>query len=210
MKKLIAWSVPFFIVMPAVGMAAVCTSYGHEVASYALETPKANGTLTKTQICTGNGDKGTYVITSEIDVSKFGVSRTIKQIAAGTYAAPNTIVAQTFQTSADKDAALISGDLDTLSLVLYLSSSLSAGITTFPVVPLFYNDQTVLVQCSVTDANTTVPSSAGKSLPATTLVCATKDNAVVLTYSFSQDPLHIMLAANAVEKGETTMSAVIN
>lgn len=210
MKKLIACSLAFFIVMPAAGMAAVCTSYGHDSASYALETPKANGTLTKMQICTGDGDSGTYVITSEIDVSKFGVSRTIKQIAAGTYAAPNTIVAQTFKTSADKDDSFISGDLDTLSLVLYLSSSLSANLTTFPVTPLFYNDQTILVQCSVTDANATVPSSAGKSLPATTLVCATKDNAVVLTYSFGQDSLHTMLAAHAVEKGETTMSAVIN
>ena len=100
-------------------------------------------------------------------------------------------------------------ELDTLSLVLFLSSTLNSNTPTFPVVPLFYNGNHISVQCSITNLKATVTLDGGKTIPATAITCATADNAIALNYSFSQDALHMMLAANAIENGTTTMSALI-
>ena len=207
MKKLLLWTLPFFVVMPAIGIAATCAPYKNVI--YSFQANGANGTLTKSQTCTEDSNSGSYSITSQINVSKGFFSKEINQTATGTYASPNTIVAQNF-TNSNNSASLPTGDLDTLSLVFYLSSSLSANITTFPATLVFYNGNTITVQCAVTNANITVTTGTGAVIPATQISCPTADNSIILTYSFSQDLLAIMLAATSTENGTETLSAIIN
>ena len=198
------------MILPGMSMATTtCVPYADVI--YLLQAKGgASGTLTKSQTCIVNS--GSYSINSQINVKKGFFPKQITQTASGTYASPNAITAKTFTMSENSQASLPAGDLDVLSLVLYLSSSLGANITKFPVIPLFYNDQTISVQCSVAEANATVTTSSGNSIPVTNVVCTTsgQSNAIRLTYSFSQDTTHQMLAASAVENGTTTMSAIIN
>ncbi len=197
MKKYILLCLPVLLTLPGMGIAATCVPYNNVI--YALQANGANGTLTKTQTCSGDNNSGNYSITSQINVSKGFFSKEINQTATGTYASPNTIVAQNF-TNSNNSASLPTGNLDTLSLALYLSSSLSANITTFPALPVFYNSNTITVQCAI------IPSASSTAQ----ISCPTADNSQVLNYSFSPDSSYLMLSANAVENGVTTMSAAIN
>lgn len=207
MKKLILWSLPFFVVMPMIGTASPCTEYNE---NYTLQANGANGTLNKVQVMSGNN----YSITSTINVSKFFISKTIVQIATGTCDANGNIIAQSFLINNDNNNAdpisLSSNQLDTLSLVFFLSSTLSSNTPTFPLIPLLYNGNTISVQCVIMDPNASITSNSGETISAINIACATADNSITFNYSFSQDLMHMMLAANAVENGATTMSAVIN
>ena len=207
MKKLTLLCASLFVFLPVISVASPCTAYNE---NYTLNANGATGTLAKVQVINGNN----YSITSTINVSKFFMSKTIVQTATGTCDDNGNIVAQNFSNSNNDNnagpAALSNNELDTLSLVLFLSSTLSSNTPTFPVVPLLYNGNQISVQCAVTNANATVTSNSGQTISATNITCATADNAIALNYSFSQDPLHMMLAANAIENGTTTMSAVIN
>ena len=200
MKKLILLCAPIFSLLPVIGMTATCVPYSNVI--YSLQANGANGTLTKSQTCTGDSNNGSYAINSQINVKKGFFSKQINQAATGTYASPNTITAQSFINS-NNNAPLPPSNLDTLSLVLYLSSSLSANMTTFLALPIFYNGNTITVQCAMSTGSST-------AVPATQITCPTADNATVLSYSFSQDASPQMLTAPAVENGTTTMSAAIN
>jgi len=208
MNKVTLLSLPFFIVMPALSVAAPCVPYDNVV--YSLQADGATGTLTKSQACTGDANSGAYAITSQIDVKKAIFSRQVTQNATGTYTSPNTIGAQSFTTTSDKDASLPSGTLDTLSLVLYLSDTLDAKTPSFMPIPLFYNGKTISVQCAIKDLNTTITSNSGQNITVTNITCAAVDNSTVLNYSFGRDRLHMLLAATVIEGDETKMTMRIN
>ncbi|MES2203714.1 MAG: hypothetical protein V4496_00685 [Pseudomonadota bacterium] len=207
MNKLILACIPLCAFLPALAVASPCTAYNE---NYTLNANGATGTLAKVQVINGNN----YSITSTINVSKFFMSKTIVQTATGTCDANGNIIAQNFSNSNnDNNAGAITlgnNELDTLSLVLFLSSTLSSNTPTFPVVPLLYNGNTISVQCAITSVKATVTLNGGQIIPATAITCATADNAIALNYSFSQDAAHMMLAANAIENGTTTMTAIIN
>ena len=208
MKKLALFGWSLLMLTPMMGIAATCAPYNDVV--YALQANGASGTLTKTQTCNGDNNNGQYSITSDIKVSKAFFSKEIKQASTGTYASPNTITAQTFINSNTSNSALPANDLDTLSLVLYLSSSLSSNSSFSSSIPLYYDNNTVMVKCSVTSANATVTTGAGAVVPATQVTCATDDNSVVLEYSFSQDAAAILLAATSTENGTQVLATTIN
>jgi hypothetical protein len=203
MQKLVFLSLVFLFVIPTLSIADPCVPYSN--IAYAIQANGASGTLTKNQGC----DNGVYSISSQINVSRGFFSKQITQAANGAFASPNLITAQNF-TSSNNDAAFITGDMDPLSLVLYLSSSLSASITTFPAMPLFYNGNTISVQCAVSNANASVTTGAGIVVTATEVTCATADNATLFNYSFSQTAPFTMLAATSIENGTQILSAVIN
>lgn len=205
MRKIALLYAALFAFSPVISMASPCTAYNE---NYSLTANGATGTLAKVQVINGNH----YSITSTINVSKFFMSKTIVQTAIGTCDANGNIVAQSFSNNNNNagPTTLGNNEFDTLSLVLFLSSTLNSNTPTFPVIPLLYNGNQISVQCAVTNANATVTSNGGQTIPATNITCATADNAIALNYSFSQDSSHMMLTANAIENGTTTMSAVIN
>lgn len=206
MKKFALFNLSCFALLPSLSIALTCVPYSR--VQYALQANGATGTLTKTQTCTGDGSNGAYTITSDIHVTKAIFSKEINQTAQGTYASPNTINAQSFLSSSNAGATLPAGNLDTLALVLYLSSSLNSNSEFSPHLPVFYNNSPILVDCS---ANTpvSVTTASGSTVPATSVTCATPDNSVVLGYAFAQDSA-MMLEATATENGTQTLSAIIN
>lgn len=207
MKKWICGCLFSTVVLPVVSMASACLPYNE---NYSLTANGASGTLAKVQTISGNN----YSITSTINVSKFFVSKTIVQTATGTCDANGNIVAQNFSNSNGDNSAgstsLGNNQLDTLSLVLFLSNALGSNLSKFPVISLLYNGKALSVQCAIVNSNASVTSNSGQTLPATAITCATADNATQLNYSFSQDAAHNMLTASVVENGTTTLSAVIN
>ncbi len=207
MKKLSLFCLSLFAFLPVISLASPCAPYNE---NYTLNANGATGTLAKVQVIQGNN----YSITSTINVSKFFVSKTIVQTATGTCDANGNIIAQNFSNNKGDNntssASLGNNELDTLSLVLFLSSTLNSNTPTFPVVPLLYKGNTISVQCAITNTNATVTLNNSKTIPATNITCATTDQSIVLDYLFSQDVVHMMLAAKIIENGTTTLSAVIN
>ncbi len=206
MKKLALLCSLSGALLPTIVMSVTCVPYSE---NYALEANGAKGTLAKVQTIKGNN----YSITSTINASKFFVTKTIVQTATGTCDAQGEVIAKNFMVTKDDNSeneTLAENQFDTLSLVLFLSNSLSANLTSFPQTQLLYNGKSIAVQCAISSANATFTSGGGQSISATQITCATADNATVLSYAFSQDPAHKMLSANAVEEGKTTLSAIIN
>jgi hypothetical protein len=206
MKKLALLFSISVVLLPTIVMSATCVPYSE---NYALEANGAKGTLAKVQTITGNH----YSITSTINASKFFVTKTIVQTATGTCDAQGEVIAKNFMVTKDDNSdneKLATNQFDTLSLVLFLSNSLSSNLTSFPSTQLLYNGKPMTVQCEISNANSTLTLGDGKNISAIQVACATADNATVLSYAFSQDPAHKMLSANAVEEGRTTLSAIID
>lgn len=202
MKKFILSASMSVLLIPSISLSMPCVPYNNVI--YTIQANGANGTLKKSQSC----DKD-YLIDSVINASKGWFSKTISQQALGTYAPANIIIPSNY-TASNNQTKLTANQLDPLSLVLYLSASLSASMTNFPSINLLYNGNSISVQCSMNKTNISIVTGAGENISATQVTCSTANNSVVLDYSFSQDTAAMMLAASAMENGSQTFSAVIN
>ncbi len=190
------------LIIPTFRSLVACTSYSNQI--YDFESNGARGTLKKSQTCSD----GRYTINSTINVSKGWFSKTIIQQASGRYADKNRIFPENY-TIFNKSVPLKSKQMDQLSLALYLSDSLNAGISKFPLIKLLYNGNSMLAQCVITDRIMTIQTGSGKNVSATRVLCSKEDNSMILNYTFSKDSAATMLSLSTEENGKQVLSALI-
>jgi hypothetical protein len=194
------------LLLPLQGITCTCVSYS---TAYALQAQGATGTLTRVQQC--NNDH--YTITSQINVSKFFISKQITQTATGLCNTENfsPLTFAIDNNGSTQSTALSPSVIDTLSLPLFLSNAVASGVTTFASMSLLYNGNTIAVQCATPHLEDHVISNSGANIAATAVTCTSADNTLVLKYFFKQNVHNpVMIAANVVENNATIFSAVIN
>ncbi len=183
-------------------LSMACTPYSD--LEYQVQANGATGTLIKNQVC----EKNTYSISSQLNVKKGFFSKAINQSAKGYYPAHGHIMTESY-ISSNSNTTFPKGDMDPLSLVLYLSDSLERN-TPFSPISLFYNNQSILMSCSINNQKASLLVSENNTLPATEIICSNTEATILLNYTFSQDGLFTLLSTNIEENGKNIFSTLIH